>query len=571
FSFLLLSTFLFSQSIPDQLNEARDEINRAIELGAEKNASDALKEAQRLIDEADQKFTAGDSESAVSLANSSKEAAIRAAMTSAPVYIKELKESAGEAIAELEKSGTPQEDLASSKKLYAEGESFLNNASAASASEDTTSALKAYQEAAVKFSDSYDSSETLIASNSSSEPSGSGGDDVLSLKASEIEVKIQKAREFGAESLAAEDLKAAEAALVESNTALDSGNTSEASARLAVAEEKADLALEKSLSKHAEAKKDEAEKEVASAQSVYNQKNVNNSTMQDYLNAANEALQSAKDRITERQYEESIKDSSEALNLARVLKDQIDGTQLAQNDTESTENESESVPYGGGPGAGPAASEPEQETTPVSSPEYKEYTVKNKRPSDCLWRIAAYEFHYGKGKYWKKIYEANKDKIKNPNIIHPGMVLKIPPIPGTSGFQEEPQTPSEEPQTPSEEPQTPSEEPASVEEDPSAVKDEDTSSESDQPSAETPSEDEHSPKEEGTSTNPEEDSAVTSDEDSAAPSDDEAAEDDSDTPADDETDPPEEDSSSMDETPADDEDNSGPSEDVPAEDQPSEN
>ena len=27
---------------------------------------------------------------------------------------------------------------------------------------------------------------------------------------------------------------------------------------------------------------------------------------------------------------------------------------------------------------------------------------------------------------WKEIWEANKDQIKNPDLIHPGQVLKIP-------------------------------------------------------------------------------------------------------------------------------------------------
>jgi len=27
---------------------------------------------------------------------------------------------------------------------------------------------------------------------------------------------------------------------------------------------------------------------------------------------------------------------------------------------------------------------------------------------------------------WKEIFEANKDTIKNPDMIHPGQVLKIP-------------------------------------------------------------------------------------------------------------------------------------------------
>ena len=27
---------------------------------------------------------------------------------------------------------------------------------------------------------------------------------------------------------------------------------------------------------------------------------------------------------------------------------------------------------------------------------------------------------------WQQIYEANKDQIKNPDLIHPGQKLKIP-------------------------------------------------------------------------------------------------------------------------------------------------
>ena len=33
---------------------------------------------------------------------------------------------------------------------------------------------------------------------------------------------------------------------------------------------------------------------------------------------------------------------------------------------------------------------------------------------------------YGDANQWKKIFEANRDQIKNPDLIHPGQVLKIP-------------------------------------------------------------------------------------------------------------------------------------------------
>ena len=55
------------------------------------------------------------------------------------------------------------------------------------------------------------------------------------------------------------------------------------------------------------------------------------------------------------------------------------------------------------------------------------YTVKyipSKR--DCLWRIAEYDFVYGDPLKWKLIYEANRDKIKDPDLIYPGQKLTIP-------------------------------------------------------------------------------------------------------------------------------------------------
>ena len=49
------------------------------------------------------------------------------------------------------------------------------------------------------------------------------------------------------------------------------------------------------------------------------------------------------------------------------------------------------------------------------------YTIKK---GDTLWGIA--KKYYGKGSLYTKIYNANKDKIKNPNLIYPGQVIKIP-------------------------------------------------------------------------------------------------------------------------------------------------
>jgi nucleoid-associated protein YgaU len=45
---------------------------------------------------------------------------------------------------------------------------------------------------------------------------------------------------------------------------------------------------------------------------------------------------------------------------------------------------------------------------------------------ECLWRIASYPEVYGKGSEWPKIYRANQDQIKDPNLIYPNQVFTIP-------------------------------------------------------------------------------------------------------------------------------------------------
>jgi len=57
----------------------------------------------------------------------------------------------------------------------------------------------------------------------------------------------------------------------------------------------------------------------------------------------------------------------------------------------------------------------------------KEYTVKK---GDWLSKLAEYPEIYGKGNYWKwpVIYRANRDQIKNPDLIYPGQVFNIPRV-----------------------------------------------------------------------------------------------------------------------------------------------
>ena len=71
-----------------------------------------------------------------------------------------------------------------------------------------------------------------------------------------------------------------------------------------------------------------------------------------------------------------------------------------------------------------AVVETQRETN--NSPEPKTETTYTVNSGDCLWNIA--KKYYGDGSKYKKIYECNQDIIDNPNLIHVGQKLTIPPL-----------------------------------------------------------------------------------------------------------------------------------------------
>ena len=60
---------------------------------------------------------------------------------------------------------------------------------------------------------------------------------------------------------------------------------------------------------------------------------------------------------------------------------------------------------------------------PAPAPAARTYTVV---AGDSLSKIA--KRLYGKASLWPRIFEANKDQIKNPDLIHPGQVLTVPDV-----------------------------------------------------------------------------------------------------------------------------------------------
>lgn len=60
-------------------------------------------------------------------------------------------------------------------------------------------------------------------------------------------------------------------------------------------------------------------------------------------------------------------------------------------------------------------------TAPLAEPTEQTYTVAS---GDSLSKIAKH--FYGDANQWRRIFEANRDILKDPDLIYPGQTLKIP-------------------------------------------------------------------------------------------------------------------------------------------------
>jgi nucleoid-associated protein YgaU len=61
----------------------------------------------------------------------------------------------------------------------------------------------------------------------------------------------------------------------------------------------------------------------------------------------------------------------------------------------------------------------------IEKPDVISYTVVR---GDHLWGIAKKKEHYGNPFAWPIIYKANREQIKDPDLIYPNQVFKVPPL-----------------------------------------------------------------------------------------------------------------------------------------------
>ena len=149
-----------------------------------------------------------------------------------------------------------------------------------------------------------------------------------------------------------------------------------------------------------------------------------NETKANVYNEASKSLSSAGETLIAKNYSDSLMHSKNVISLVNIMETSDDALAMggtdnsSGNNTENVNNTEEGANN--------------TENNYIYDGEFPQYYVVQlrKTKTDSLWRIASYDFIYGDGNLWRKIYEANKDKIKNPNVITEGQILTIPSLKG---------------------------------------------------------------------------------------------------------------------------------------------
>jgi len=145
------------------------------------------------------------------------------------------------------------------------------------------------------------------------------------------------------------------------------------------------------------------------------------------LAAASESLQASTTLYEQERFEDSIDQSEEAIRLSEISIDQIESLRKSQLALKT-------MPPKTDRNLKLDKEEKPRNIETFSSSQivaldngWKQYAVARRNPPECLWRIAKHREVYNDGRLWSKIYDANRERIRNADLIYPKQKLKIPP------------------------------------------------------------------------------------------------------------------------------------------------
>ena len=388
--FVLSLLFFAACGDPIPLNEmasAKMMISKSQTARAEKYAPDEYNEAAALLLEAHSSVKDEKYDDAAKKALASKEKAQAAYDKAAPLMAKDSIDVADQSIKNAE-------EVFASELAKDDYEAAVNKQKQAEADFESKQYESAYKNAV--------EADGLAKNARNSAITGKGmiGDSI-----NEVKATLAEAKKYNAEKLAPEKYNAAVESLANAQKSYDNLALKEAFAYLDEAKASADEAYQTALKETALDKIEQAKQSISDAETSGGVKEASAD-----FQASKELAETAEMQYNEGNYLDSIDSSNESLRLSGLVSQS--GSSDGKYAKTSADNDS--------------SFDKDVSGDSEDSGEYSIYKVKYNKtpPKDCLWIIS--KKFYNNGRKWKKIYNANKDVIKNPDYIFPGWKLKIP-------------------------------------------------------------------------------------------------------------------------------------------------
>lgn len=464
---ILLAGFFIScgAELPiEELSDAKNSITRAKSAGAEKYAPSELEEARKNLLTAHQKASEENLTETKKSALYARAKALDASEKSFPSSVDDARKESSSSIESAEEAYASQlasEPYNTSVQLRKEGDSLRETADRTLESYPKESGDDAKLRMRLAAFDQYEASRQKYADSKKAADESK----VLALSQkqqlidsfADIDKNLNDADKYAE----GKDPEVSETRnrLDSSKSKIEEGKIKEGYSEIDDIRKKSGELVAKNIKIYAEKQKELAKQSVASATTrlaSFDRNKINSSRdfqvsyqrAEENLKAAEESRVAAEDLYSSEKYEDSISRSEEAIRLSRIVVDQA--TELAERIERKATTDKiagrDTKTEGNKNTKNQSTTEGKNSSSKIGEdglPEgWKRYVVRKKVPADCLWRIAKDKRHYGTSKLWRRIYEANRNKIKNPNLIYPKQVLLIPPRKGPTRLDKVESAPS---------------------------------------------------------------------------------------------------------------------------------
>ncbi len=367
------------------MSKARYGITEAEEVKADKYAPDELEKAKQYLYDTHSLLKEDKIKDAKEKSVESQAESQKAIEKSLPPYSADMLAMATESV--------QQAEMLNAKEFanieYAQAESALNQATQLNTDKNYRQSIQKSKEAIGFANEAKAKSIAMIPQLK---------EQLVVMENEKESLRTQRGDEF-----AKGELSLTEQKINEATTKLEEQNIVAAVAAMQVAKES--LALAK-----AAIEKGKALESLEAAKSLYTQVSERESSQElaETLTEAEKLIAESQNLFSKENYIDSYDASQQAITILNSMLIAMEKKEQALAMQQEAKEE-ESI----------AKEEPKKE--------YKEYIVQyNPKARDCLWRIALKV--YNNARLWPLIYIANKDQIKDPDLIFPGQRFIIPSL-----------------------------------------------------------------------------------------------------------------------------------------------